>query len=53
MNTLTSREWIILTVFLTMIFSLVIIAKVSDVKADKETIKVLSRESSSEHSSPP
>ena len=40
-KSLNPRERIILTFFIVLLLSLVIIAKFSDVKADKETAKVL------------
>lgn len=48
-KTLKPREWIILTFFIAILISLIILSKVSDVKADKKANKVLRESGYQEH----
>lgn len=48
-KSLKAREWIILTFFLAILVSLIVLSKVSDVKADKNAIKVLRETGCEEH----
>jgi len=44
MNALKDREWIIILFFLALLLSLLVIAKVSNIKVDKEIKHLLSNE---------